>query len=105
MNVRARAAARRADRRPAGGGRTSAASYRGVDTSDYMPFERVDAVEETERGLLATLHGEQLRIDVCRDDVVRVKISRGGSFDDKPTHAVCVDPVAGDVEHSVERGE
>ena len=29
-----------------------------------------------------------------RDDVVRVKISRGGVFDEAPTFAVCVDPLA-----------
>ena len=58
------------------------------------PIRARSSVEETERGLLAALHGEQLRIDVVRDDVVRVKISRGGAFDEAPTFAVCVDPLA-----------
>ena len=53
--------------------------------SHWIRFERVDAVEETGRGLLATLHGERLRVDFVRDDVVRVKISRGGAFDEEPT--------------------
>ena len=65
-----------------------------IDTSGYRRFERVDAVEETERGLQAALHGERLRIEVVRDDVVRFKISRGGVFDETPTFAVCVDPLA-----------
>ena len=54
-------------------------------------FERVDSVAEIERGLLAALHGERLRIEVLREDVVRVKLSRGGVFDETPTYAVCVD--------------
>ena len=44
--------------------------------------------------MLAELHGERLRIDVVRADVVRIKISRGGVFDESPTFAVCVDPLA-----------
>jgi len=56
-----------------------------------LRFERVDSVEETDRGLVAALHGERLRVDVLRDDVVRLKISRGGAFDESPTYAVCAD--------------
>jgi alpha-glucosidase len=75
-------------------------------TADFfIRFERVDSVDETARGLLATLHGEQLRVDVVRADVVRVKISRGGAFDEHPTFAVCTDPLAGDVAFQVERGD
>ena len=48
------------------------------------------------------LHGEQLRVDVVRDDVVRFKISRGGVFDDSPTFAVCVDPLAEPVDFTVD---
>jgi alpha-glucosidase len=40
-----------------------------------------------------------------RSDVVRVKISRGGAFDESPTFAVCVDPLAERVEFAVEHGE
>ncbi|MDA0182093.1 glycoside hydrolase family 31 protein [Solirubrobacter phytolaccae] len=56
-----------------------------------IAFTRVDSVEVTERGLLASLHGEQLRIEPVREDVVRIKLSRGGVFDDAPTHAVIAD--------------
>ena len=65
-----------------------------IPTDHYIRFERVDAVAETSTGLLADLHREQLRIDVVRPDVVRIKISRGGVFDESPTYAVCVDPLA-----------
>ena len=34
---------------------------------------------------------------------MRVKISRGGAFDESPTFAVCVDPLADDVEFTVEQ--
>lgn len=64
-------------------------------TDHFIRFERVTSVEPTERGLIAHVHHERLRIDVVRDDVVRIKMSRGGRFDEKPTYAVCVDPLAG----------
>src|SRR6476619_188662 len=76
-----------------------------IDTDRYLRFERVDAVEETHRGLLATLHGERLRLDVVAPDVLRVKISRGGGFDETPTFAVASDPLAEAVEFAVERGD
>ena len=49
------------------------------------------------------VHGEQLRVDVVRPDIVRVKISRGGVFDEAPTFAVCVDPLGESVEFVVEQ--
>jgi alpha-glucosidase len=63
-------------------------------TDHYVRFERVTSVAETPNGLLADLHGEHLRLDVVRDDIVRVKISRGGVFDEEPTFVVCVDPLS-----------
>jgi alpha-glucosidase len=76
-----------------------------VETGQFVRFERVESVEQTERGLLATLHGEKLRLDLVRDDVVRVKISRGGVFDESPTFAVCVDPLSDAVAFEVESGD
>ena len=64
-------------------------------TDHFIRFERVDSVEQTDRGLLAHLHGEQLRVEPVRPDVVRLQLSRGGVFDEKPTYAVCVDPLGG----------
>ena len=74
-----------------------------LDTDHFVRFVRVDDVRETGRGLLADLHGEQLRVDVVRVDVVRFKISRGGVFDEAPTFAVDVDPLSQPVELAVER--
>jgi alpha-glucosidase len=77
-----------------------------VDRTDhYLRPERVDSVEATERGLLATLGREGLRVDVVADDVVRLAISRGGRFDEAPTAALCVDPLGSPVDVRVERSD
>jgi alpha-glucosidase len=76
-----------------------------IDTDHFVRFLRVDSVQCTERGLRAQLHGERLDVDIVRPDVVRLRISRGGSFDDPPTHAVCVDPLAEPVAFDVERDD
>ena len=76
-----------------------------IDTGRYVRLDRVDEVRETERGLLAAMQGERLRVELVRPDVLRVQMSRGGSFDERPTFAVCVDPFAEPVAFSVERGE
>ena len=76
-----------------------------LQTDHFIRFERVDEVTQTPRGLVAELHGEQLRVDVVRPDLVRLKISRGGRFDEEPTFAVCVDPLSEDVSFEVERGD
>jgi len=73
-----------------------------MSVEHYLRFDRVSAVEATERGLLAQIHGELLRVDLVRADVVRIKISRGGSFDESPTFAVCVDPLGEEVEFTSE---
>jgi alpha-glucosidase len=57
-------------------------------------FERAGAVEVTDHGLSATLHGETLRVDLVREDV-----------DESPTFAVCVDPLSDDVPFEVDRGD
>jgi alpha-glucosidase len=74
-----------------------------LETDHYVRFERVSSVGETDHGLLAELHDEQLRIDLIRDDLVRFKISRARTFDESPTFAVCADPLQTPVEFRVER--
>jgi alpha-glucosidase len=76
-----------------------------VHIDDYLNFKRIDSVTETGHGLLARLHRELLRIDLIRDDIVRVKISRAGVFDESPTFAVCVDPLVESVDFRVERAD
>lgn len=76
-----------------------------IETDTYRRFERVESVEETPHGVVASLHGERLRLDVIRADTVRVKISRGGVFDEEPTFAVCVDPLSEASPFTVERDD
>ncbi|MGO9752760.1 MAG: TIM-barrel domain-containing protein [Solirubrobacteraceae bacterium] len=75
------------------------------DGLPLIGFERAACVDQTDRGLVARLDGERLRIDLIRDDVVRVKISRGGVFDEQPTFAVWSDPVAQDVAFELDRAD
>src|SRR4051794_13410207 len=85
--MRAAAKPRRSARRPRTVLRLIRPSRRRT-LGPVIAFTRVDSVEETESGLRARLHGEWLRVDVLRADVVRLKISRGGAFDEQPTFAV-----------------
>ncbi len=74
-----------------------------LDTDHFIRFERVGVVRPTDRGLLADVETEQLRIDLVSSELVRVKMSRGGVFDESPTFAVFVDPLSGPVDFTVER--
>ena len=74
-----------------------------IHTDNYFRWQRVDSVIQTSTGILAELHGEQLKIDVVGPDVLRIKISRGGAFDELPTFAVCVDPLGDPAEFQLER--
>jgi alpha-glucosidase len=74
-----------------------------IPTDHFVHFTTVDEVVDTPRGIEARLHGERLRVDVVSADVVRVKISRGGAYEEQPTYAVCVDPLAGEVDFAVRR--
>ncbi len=62
-----------------------------IDTRYFMPLTRLGAVQVCERGIIAALEHEWLRVEFIRADIVRFKISRGGRFDETPTYAVCVD--------------
>src|SRR6478735_4042741 len=76
-----------------------------IYTDNYDRWKRVEDVNQTPTGILAELHGERLSIDVVRADLLRIKISRGGVFDESPTFAVCVDPLAQPVEFAVEHDD
>src|SRR5207253_3125929 len=62
-----------------------------IDARYFTRFERVTQVSRTKSGILARVDGESLRVDVIRDDILRLKISRGGTFDEEPTFAVSAD--------------
>ncbi|MDI1479319.1 glycoside hydrolase family 31 protein [Polyangium sp. y55x31] len=60
-----------------------------IDCTDYAPLGDVDWIEQTERGLLLGVGEEKVRVDVLFPDVLRLKISQAGSFDESPTFATC----------------
>lgn len=63
-----------------------------VNTRYFQFFKAVRAVRRIPRGAeMDLVPGEKLRIEAIRPDVVRLKISAGGAFDDPPTFAVCAD--------------
>jgi alpha-glucosidase len=74
-----------------------------LQTDHYVRFERVTSVRESRRGVVAKVHSEVLAVDVVAADVVRLKMSRGGVFEESPTFAVCVDPLAEPMDFRVEQ--
>src|SRR5271170_5909419 len=60
-----------------------------VNCTDYVPLGSVHWVEQTEQGLVLGVGDEKVRVDVLFPDVLRLKISQGGSFDESPTFAAC----------------
>ncbi len=55
------------------------------------PVRRVQRIPAGVELELGDTTPEKIRVEIIRDDIVRIKISKGGSFDFKPTHAVCAD--------------
>jgi alpha-glucosidase len=76
-----------------------------VDNRYFTRIESVDEVQQTGSGLLVSLGGELLRVDVIREDIIRLKISRGRIFDENPTFAVCAKLDSAPVSFSVEEDE
>ena len=70
-------------------------------TDNYLRFARLASASKTASGLIGDLQTEQMRVDVIDADLVRIKISRGGDFDEKPTFALVAEPELGKVEFEV----
>jgi alpha-glucosidase len=58
-----------------------------VDSSQFSPLGDVVFVEKTPRGVVLGVGEEKFRADVLRSDLMRLKISQGGKFDEHPTYA------------------
>jgi alpha-glucosidase len=58
-----------------------------INCADYEPLGDVGSIERTERGLLLGVGEERVRVDVLLPDLLRLKISQAGSFDESPTFA------------------
>lgn len=76
-----------------------------VDSRYFTRLTTVTEITPTARGLLARLDSEFLRIDVIRDDIIRLKISRGQRFDESPTFAVCADLDATSTDFTIEESD
>ncbi len=74
-----------------------------MQSSGAIKFTTVSSVERTKTGILSRVGEEFLRVDVIKTDLLRVAISRGGKFDEKPTFALAIDPMelAGTVDFDV----
>ena len=75
------------------------------DAGQYLRFDRLSSVRRAPRGLQAEVCGERLRVDLVREDMVRVAISRGGEFDEQPTFALAGDPFTRPVEFDYSDGD
>jgi alpha-glucosidase len=72
-----------------------------IDLEYFQCFRHAGTVTQSARGILMEVEDELLRVDVLRDDVVRLKISRGRVFDETPSFAVCADLESGSPRFSV----
>lgn len=62
-----------------------------IDPTYFTRLGQVGAVTPIERGVLIEVDRELLRVEAISEAIVRLKISRGGSFDEAPTFAVSAD--------------
>ena len=58
-----------------------------INPKYHVGLGAVTALERNERGLLLSMAEEQFRVEVIRADLLRLKISRAGKFDESPTFA------------------
>jgi alpha-glucosidase len=58
-----------------------------MDRSRFIPLGDVVFVEKTTHGILLGVGEERFRADVIRPDLLRLKISQSGQFDESPTFA------------------
>jgi len=62
-----------------------------MNTSDkkhFTPLQRVTAFRRAGNSVEVTVDGALLRVDVLRPEIIRLKITRSGVFDENPTFAV-----------------
>src|SRR5271156_1923911 len=58
-----------------------------MERSRFIPLGDVVFVEKTTHGILLGVGEERFRADVIRPDLLRLKISQSGQFDESPTFA------------------
>lgn len=60
-----------------------------INTEFFTYLKNVKKVRRTGTGVLMAVDDEFVRVDVIRPDIMRIKVSVAGKFDESPTHAVC----------------
>src|SRR5579884_2308627 len=63
----------------------------------FHRFDRITSCERIERGIelgVDVQFCELLRVEVIRDGIIRLRMSRSQKFDEMPTYAVCADLAA-----------
>jgi len=58
------------------------------DRNFYIKLEEVAHFEKTRRGVLLHVDDEKVKLDFIFNDVLRIKVSKGGVFDASPTFAI-----------------
>jgi alpha-glucosidase len=82
-----------------------------MQDSGFIALNHLADVRQTTLGIAGHLGHERFRVDVITSQILRVKISRGGEFDESPSYALAIDPVeqaladGADTGFSVEIGE
>lgn len=65
-------------------------SKRWISKDNFLSLKRVSGVERLPTGMQLSVDGEKFRVEVLRADVVRLKISQAGKFDEEPTFAISI---------------
>lgn len=58
----------------------------------YAPLGNASALTRIERGIVLNVGEERFRVEVVREDVLKLAISQAGKFDEQPTFAVAHPP-------------
>jgi alpha-glucosidase len=66
-----------------------------IDLEHFSSLGPVRSVERLPRGFALEVGGERFKVEVVRTDVLRLAISRGGVWDERPTFATVFDPPTG----------
>ena len=76
-----------------------------VDIRYYLPFTRTGRCLRLESGVELELEAERFRVTVLQEDLLLLKISHGGRWDQSPSCAVCADIGSMKSEFSVEESD
>ena len=75
-----------------------------MNLESFTSLKRAHNFTQSTHGLAAQVDDEKLRVDVLNHEVVRIKISRGGEFDEHPTFALAREPKLTSLGFKVETG-